>query len=195
MSEQCGYIGPWTGTLCRNDAVAGKQFCSFHEIDGPIQPQGFTTTGNMPERTYTQAEVDSEIAKLHEPGPCGKHPRMFWKETPQGSALMGTSYTHGEIVSGGHCTLCAELDEKLRLERAVVMQKAGYLFLDWADQAGVRVEESVVRQRLADATSADQSALDGHDVELEGKWLLERNEFGQNAIKCCRKSWNCIPKK
>ena len=37
MSEQCGYIGPWTGTLCRNDAVAGKQFCSFHEIDGPIQ--------------------------------------------------------------------------------------------------------------------------------------------------------------
>ena len=30
-------------------------------IDGPIQPQGFTTSGDVPQRTYTQAELDAAV--------------------------------------------------------------------------------------------------------------------------------------
>ena len=63
------------------------------------------------------ASKEAEIAELRSPGPCGKHPKMFWKwnfDVVEGHKLVCAD------PSCGYCTLCAELaSAKARIDAAM----------------------------------------------------------------------------
>lgn len=57
--------------------------------------------------------------EMHELGPCGQHPKMFWvsaEEEMRGLTMCTAEATRPDrkILYSGHCTVC----EKNRLERA-----------------------------------------------------------------------------
>lgn len=106
----------------------GHGYCALRE-----KHKGDCEFPPLRQKTYTQSDLDAALAKqraeLLAPGPCGKHPVMFWiSSEPLFEDNFGNQ--RGEIPA--HCTLCLA-EQRIReeawmtgFELAHELQKCGH---------------------------------------------------------------------
>jgi hypothetical protein len=134
------------------------------------------------EQSAALAAREAEITDLRSPGPCGKHPKMFWHPSTD------ITIKDGHYTGNSHCSICGELTTAKRLERAAALravQELAKRFIAERGQHGGahefcceqgscrKCDESYVRAEswfdaaiLALMPPEDANALEGHDVEV-----------------------------
>src|ERR1700674_333643 len=110
--------------------------------------------------------ADQLEAELRSPGPCGKHPRMFWisgQEEISTTPICTAEATNPnrKMIFVGHCTLCAELASAAE----------GYLDVPsrcaWVEDARREMREQTKKEAV-------HQVWDNWDVpitKLESSWM------------------------
>jgi hypothetical protein len=79
------------------------------------------------------AARDAEIEALRAPGPCGKHPKVFWQRRVFNEVNRYTGmgqYVSTELDIGEYCTVCAELAARNRELRTQARDEGANWMLD-----------------------------------------------------------------
>jgi hypothetical protein len=105
------------------------------------------------ELAHELCEAQAGLAALLAPGPCGKHPKIFWEIKKTGAHNLRT----GKEIMVAHCSLCAELV----LEKAAALNIAANQCDDVPNEARDRI--------LALISPADQKALDVYVAKLRAE--------------------------
>jgi hypothetical protein len=83
---------------------------TFEESNKEFQKWFKLAEATLPVQEYSSGmgwhARDVEIEALRAPGPCGKHPAMFWNTKTRCPHKKGTVC---DCPPPGYCTLCAEL--------------------------------------------------------------------------------------